>query len=197
MRNKLTLALLSGGELADRVKKRHRLKKIFLDHFYDKKFHANKGLFISQCGLATLIILSTLLFLNVLTDDVVIAAIGATCFIVFAMPHKENSRARYILGSYLIGITVGGIFYFLNDVFIASEINHLHSYLPIVLGALAVGFTMFLMLITNLEHPPAAALALGLVVDEWSLRTVGVTLIALISLVIIRRSLKFLLIDLI
>jgi len=41
---------------------------------------------------------------------------------------------------------------------------------------------MFTMVVTCTEHPPAAALALGLVLNEWSLLTLLVVLSGVIGL---------------
>jgi hypothetical protein len=42
------------------------------------------------------------------------------------------------------------------------------------------------MVITDTEHPPAAGLALGLVLDEYNHRTVAVVLIGVMALFIIK-----------
>jgi membrane protein implicated in regulation of membrane protease activity len=63
--------------------------------------------------------------------------------------------------------------------------------------ALAVGLSLFLMSLTNTEHPPAAGTALGIVVQPWSYQIVIFVLVSVISLAIIRRLLSRYLRDLI
>ena len=56
---------------------------------------------------------------------------------------------------------------------------------------------MFTMVVTRTEHPPAAALALGLVLNEWSLLTLAVVLAGIIALSVIKRLVLPMLLDLI
>ncbi len=57
----------------------------------------------------------------------------------------------------------------------------------ILFGALAMGIAMFLMVVTKSEHPPAAALALGLVLNEWTTLTLAVVIVGVIGLSICKR----------
>jgi len=156
------------------------------ENFYDSKFKHNKLKYVAQCMLATLSILATLMALNVIENTVVIAAIGSTSFIVFAMPFKQQAAPKFILGGYFIGISVGTICYFLTQVLVIQELYFIQGYFDEFFGALAVGLSIFLMVITDTEHPPAAGLALGLVINEWSIRTVTVTCFAISILIFMR-----------
>ena len=66
----------------------------------------------------------------------------------------------------------------------------------IALGALATGVAMFAMVVTETEHPPAAALALGLVLNEWNALTLVVILSGVAMLSIVKRLVMSLLLDL-
>jgi CBS-domain-containing membrane protein len=55
---------------------------------------------------------------------------------------------------------------------------------------------MFAMVVTKTEHPPAAALALGLVLNEWDLLTIGVVMAGIAGLSIFKRMVLPLLMDL-
>ena len=166
-----------------------------LSTFFDKKFYQNKGKYITQCVFTTVAILMTLLALNVMPNAVVLAAIGATTFIVFSLPHKESSRTRYIVGGYIIGILVGSLCHvFEHNLF---PHHYLHSYYDEIFGAIAVGLSMFFMVILNLEHPPAAGIALGMVLYSWSLTAVAVTIFAISILLYLRYLMRDSLIDLI
>lgn len=86
---------------------------------------------------------------------VVISAMGATSFIVFAMPKAVSARTRNVVGGHLVGLASGAVFYF--------------AALPYFVGyPLAVGIAVFLMVALDLEHPPAAGTALAVVVNEVS-----------------------------
>ena len=71
----------------------------------------------------------------------------------------------------------------------------LHS--CVLCGALAVGLAILAMVITDTKHPPAAGLALGLVLNEaCDGRVLAVVLIGIVSLSLAKEVLKPLLIDL-
>jgi CBS-domain-containing membrane protein len=66
----------------------------------------------------------------------------------------------------------------------------------VVSGALAVGLAILLMVVANVEHPPAAGLALAFVLNEWDGRTIIVVLAGIASLVILKTLLEPVLVDL-
>lgn len=87
---------------------------------------------------------------------VVISAIGATSFIAFAMPKAVSAKTRNILGGHLVGLASGAIFYF-------TALPYFVEY------PCAVGLAIFLMVVLDVEHPPAAGTALAVVINEVSL----------------------------
>jgi CBS-domain-containing membrane protein len=86
---------------------------------------------------------------------VVISAMGATSFIAFAMPKTVSAKTRNILGGHLVGLASGAIFYF-------TSLPYFVEY------PCAVGLAIFLMVVLDVEHPPAAGTALAVVVNEVS-----------------------------
>jgi CBS-domain-containing membrane protein len=111
----------------------------------------------------------TALFILVLVLDkdkmVAISAMGATAFIVFAMPTAVSAQTRNVIGGHLVGFAVGAIFYL-------TPLPYLVEY-PLV-----VGIAMFVMVALDVEHPPAAATALAVVINEASSLDVFVTIMA-------------------
>jgi len=87
---------------------------------------------------------------------VVISAMGATSFIVFAMPTAVSAQTRNVIGGHLVGLASGTIFYFV-------ALPYLLEY------PLAVGIAIFVMVALDVEHPPAAGTALAVVINEVSL----------------------------
>ena len=67
----------------------------------------------------------------------------------------------------------------------------------IIFGAIAISLAMFTMVVTRTGHPPATALALGLVLNEWSLLTLVVVLSGIVGLSIIKQLVLPALLDLI
>lgn len=94
---------------------------------------------------------------------VVISAIGATAFIVFAMPKSISAKRRNVIGGHLVGLACGTIFYF-------TALPYFLEY------PLAVAIAMFVMVALDVEHPPAVGTALAVVINEVSLVDAFVTI---------------------
>jgi len=86
---------------------------------------------------------------------VLISAMGATAFIVFAMPTAVSAQTRNVIGGHLVGVASGAIFYF-------TTLPYFIEY------PLAVGIAIFIMVALDVEHPPAAGTALAVVINEVS-----------------------------
>jgi CBS-domain-containing membrane protein len=162
----------------------------------DKKFMQNKLRYVLQCLLAALSVLLILVVLDGFTKPAVVAALGASAFIAFTMPHAQVARPRFLIGGYLVGISAGTLCYWLSQVGWPGPLSAVQQYSYEACGAMAVGLAVFVMVVTNTEHPPAASLALGLSVGEWSPRTLAVVFVGILVLSILRKLLKPILISL-
>ena len=157
---------------------------------FDKKIKTHLGSYVFQCFLATLTLLAILIFLNVLTETAIIAALGASAFIVFTMPNMYSSDPRRLIGGYIIGILVGVTFYFISTN-ISLDMLFLNGTTSLIIfGALAVGLSILLMTITNTEHAPAAGISLGLVINQWSPATIVFIFCAMLWMAGVRKLLK-------
>jgi len=87
---------------------------------------------------------------------VVISAMGATAFIVFAVPKDYSAQTRNVIGGHLVGLASGAIFYYTPLPYYSLEY------------ALAVGIAIFVMVALDVEHPPAAGTALAVAINEVS-----------------------------
>ena len=163
----------------------------------DKKFRKNTLKYIFQCFLATLTILAVLIFLDVLNETAIIAALGASAFIVFTMPTQYSSDPRRLIGGYFVGLAVGFVFYLISQSQIKNILSISETTSLVIFGAIAVGFAIFIMAVTNTEHAPAAGISLGLVINRWDYLTIIFILIAILWLASIRLILKGYLMDLI
>jgi len=86
---------------------------------------------------------------------VLISAMGATSFIVFAMPTAVSAQTKNVIGGHLVGLIAGAVFYF-------TALPYFLEY------PLAVGLAIFIMVALDVEHPPAAGTALAVVINEVS-----------------------------
>ena len=110
-----------------------------------------------------------------------VSAIGATAFIVFAMPKSVSAQTKHVIGGHLVGLAAGAIFYF-------TALPYYVEY-PLV-----VGIAIFIMVAIDVEHPPAVGTALAVVINEVTLNTfIGIMLSSIIlsqCRYVLRRHLK-------
>lgn len=164
--------------------------------FWDSKTKHNMKRYVFQCSLATLSIMIILLFLNSFVYTTIIASLGATTFIAFTMPNAYAAKKRNILGGYFLGIIIGIIFNNMSNYILSLNSSlSLHT-IYIFTGALSVGVTIFLMTVTNTEHPPSVGMALSLVLSPWNYKTILFVVLSVCLMVITKRLLRKWLIDL-
>lgn len=166
-----------------------------LHHIIDEKFKDHKSNFILQCLLATISLTIVLLFLDIIKESAIITALGASSFIVFAMPHRYTSQDKRIIGGYIVGLSIGFVFYLIS---ISSLLTILLSPRLIIIfsAAAAVGISIFIMVIFNVEHAPACGVALGIVINEWTYQTIIFIIGAVLWILLVRRIFKNWFIDL-
>jgi len=145
-----------------------------------KEFRTFWKNYVFQSLFATLAIFIVLLFLS-LQHAVIIASIGATTFIVFAMPKNITAQPRNVVGGHLVGLTCGSL---------CALIPHqtfLHS---ILIYSLAVGLSIFIMVVTDTEHPPASGTALGVAMRGFSPDVIIAVVTSVTVLALIHHLLK-------
>jgi len=105
---------------------------------------------------------------------VIVASIGATAFIVFAMPGALTAKPRNVIGGHAVGIICGA----LGSLAAGPESSH-----AVVAYALAVGLSIFVMVVTDTEHPPASGTALGIAIAgfSWGIALAVVTAAVLLA----------------
>ncbi len=107
-------------------------------------------------------------------------SLGATAFIAFAFPNAQAVRVKVIIGGYVSACICGVLLSLLLSVFNYTYIATL------LLSGIAVFFTTLLMTLLDNEHPPAAALAIGLIIADDPLSLAGISLVAVIILCLIK-----------
>ena len=152
----------------------------------DKFFSFRKQYFIQSGYAAVSIFIITFILYN---NPVVIASIGATAFIVFSMPNSITAQSRRIIGGHLVGFFVGscfGVFPFMNVLFFTA-----------LWYALSVGITLFIMVVMDFEHPPAAGTALGMTLVGYTSSSAVAIIISIVILAFISYAAKPFLRDLV
>jgi CBS-domain-containing membrane protein len=123
---------------------------------------------------------------------VIIASVGATVFILFALPRNVTALPRNVVGGQYIGLLCGSLWSMVPHEF--ADIR-----LAVLIYSCAVGSSFFLMVITDTEHPPAAGTALGVVAEgfSWSMCFSFLVCIPIFSLIhmLMKKHLKTLVFD--
>lgn len=162
----------------------------------DKRAMSRKRQVALQALLAACALGLVLLLEHAFANLAIVTAIAATVFLVFVHPSGTMAQPQRILGGHVVAVVLAGIVSALlyevapasiGDAVVARD----------VAAATAVGLSIFVMAITNAEHPPAAGTALGLVLDPWSLSGAAAILIAAMILAFIRVFLAPKLMDLV
>jgi len=159
---------------------------------FDIKVRKQLHRYVLQCALAGGVAFVFLSFVDVIEHTGLVAALGATTFMTFTMPHRVSTRARYVVGGYVVGAVVGVLCSFILQ---GAMAGYGDTGLA-AMGAVAVAVAGLLMVTTNTEHPPAAGVALGLVLQPWTYPTVVFVLAAAVFLSIAKHVLKPVMIDL-
>ncbi len=159
----------------------------------DQRFKENKAHYFLQCLMATAAVMIILLTIDTMFKEVMIASFGATAFSVFAMPHMRTSRTRSVIGGYIIGVFLG-VGFNLLAAYLNAKLGWHFTYS--VMGAVAVGLALLMMTMTNSEHPPAAGLALGLVLQGFHLSSLLIIFFSVLALLFIKHLLRGWLINL-
>ncbi len=125
-----------------------------------KEFYDNWRSYLIQSILASATIFCVLLYLQS-QEIVIVASIGASTFIVFAMPRSVPAQPRNLVGGQLSCLLIGVVFHLL-----LAKVG-----LPTPLwAAIAVGVAIFFMVVLDFEHPPATATTLSIAIDGIDLK---------------------------
>lgn len=162
----------------------------------DEKLKKNRYRYLFQCGIAGIAIFLILAAMNAAGHNKAVAAsLGSSAFIVFASPRSYSARLRSVIGGNIAGILTGAL---LTVILALSPFSSSPDWTAprMVAGALAVALSMFVMSITDTEHPPASGLALGMVLSSWYWSNLLVIIAAVAFLSGVRRFFSSRLLDL-
>ena len=131
--------------------------------------------YVLQSLLATSVMVIVFMFLS-LENVVVVASIGSTAFVIFALPNSITAKPRNVIGGNLVGLFSGSVCALIpQQIYVVSLIAY----------ALAVGLSIFIMVVIDTEHPPASGLALGVAITgfTWNVGIAVITAVVVLSLV--------------
>ena len=149
-----------------------------------------KRLWLNYVWQSTIATLAMFLISLALTMEhaVIVSSIASTAFIVFTMPKSITATARRVIGGHAVGLLCGGTMGILSWFFHFS---------PLLTYSLSVGLAIFIMVVTDTEHPPAAGTALGVALSGLSIKIFVAVLSSTIILAAMHKILRPILKDLI
>ena len=154
----------------------------------DESFLKAPKNYIIQSLLAVVAMALILHFVGFLARGAIVAALGASTFIVFTMPNYVTAQPRRLIGGHIVGLLCGFLCYY---AFLTGPLGEIDVEPMLwIAGGISVGLSIFVMAITNTEHPPAAGPALGIVAHEWTFQTIIFIVVFAVSLAIVRRLLR-------
>ncbi|PLX16106.1 MAG: hypothetical protein C0601_10810 [Candidatus Muiribacterium halophilum] len=162
----------------------------FIEKIIDLKAlkHPQKYIFQSLIGMLTMLVV--LVFLDVLTHTGIISTLAATSFIVWTRPHSYSADPRRLIGGTSVGMLVG-VFssHFAKIPWVITLFGGPSSSFAFF-GSLTVFLTIFIMVITDTEHPPAAGISLSLVLNQWSYGTLAFVMSVILVISFLRSKLR-------
>jgi CBS-domain-containing membrane protein len=133
--------------------------------------------YVLQSLLATFTLFIVIVIVR-LQFPLIVAALGSTAFIVFAMPKNITAQPRNVIGGHFFGVLSGLVF-----ALIFLTLGNGDEIFQVFAASAAVGLSIFIMVATDTEHPPAGSTALAFVIHEGDL--IAFIVVILVSAVII------------
>ena len=157
---------------------------------FDKNLKPRIKNSVFQCTLATLCLIIILLVQNALFSEAIVVSVASTAFTIFVFPDSVASTPRRVIGGQIAAILAGSL------IFIILHLPSVQSgavdaqLVQSIAAALAVGLGLLLMVATNTEHPPAAGVALGIVIDPWQWSAIAFVIVSALTLTAVRAALR-------
>ena len=156
----------------------------------DPGFARSPFRFAAQAGLATLVMLATLMFVQSLSYAAIAAGLASSVVGIFITPSNRTTRIRSVAGGHCVALVLGSLFSLLLFLGPVETFLNGAEYLRNLSYAMAVGLAVLLMAVTNSEHPPAAGTALGMASREFDLLIFFSIIGAVIMLSLLKLALR-------
>ena len=157
---------------------------------FDKNLKPKMKHYLFQCGLAILSLIVILMVQSALFSEAIVVSVASAAFTIFVFPDSIASTPRRVIGGQIVAILAGAMFFAILNISTLESAAETMTLVPSVAAALAVGLSILIMVATNTEHPPAAGVALGIVIDPWQWSAIAFVLVGALALSVIRVILK-------
>ena len=123
---------------------------------------------------------------DILLRAAIVVGVASSAFTIFVIPESIAATPRKVVGGHLVAGLVGAAISFILQT-PGLEIYAIETrYVLDVAAALSVGIGIFLMVVTNTEHPPAAGTSLGLVIYGFDWASVAFIILSAVLLSLVR-----------
>ena len=144
-----------------------------------REFREHWKNYVLQSALGLVVVFILLWWLRA-ENLLIVASLGSTAFIVFAMPKSLTAQPRNVIGGQISGLGCGAL-----AALLVSMLAEQSPSGQAALYSLAVGLSIFIMVVSDTEHPPASGTALGIAIRGVSIKAtiavvVGAVLLSLV-----------------
>ena len=181
-------ASLPGNGLAKVVRRLRRPGDYAWPHILDPGFAHNPRRYLVQASMATVAMLVILIFVDSLSNAALAAGLASSVVTSFVHPSVRIASIRSLCGGHILALIIGSGFALLAA---TAPVQVLFLDAPLLgdLGlASVVAALIFVMALTDTEHPPAAGTVLAMATRPRDIGTVGIILAAVPLLALIRQS---------
>ena len=149
----------------------------------DRKAKGHFLRYVLQCAIAWVAIAAVLLFFDYTSkigeNITIIASLGSSAFVLFALPQISSAMPRRFIGGYIVALGLGVVFHSIA-LHTLSNGNFQEGPVLVFFGASVVALTILAMVLTNTEHAPAVGAAFAIILSGWNMTTLVFVMISVI-----------------
>ena len=164
---------------------------------FDVRFFRLKRQYLGQAALAAVMMMILLVLVDSVADAVLAVGLASSAVIIFVHPHSKGAALRHLVGGHAIGLAVGMaisvVLYHADWFGLDYTVSH---WIVDIVAASALGIVIVLMCVTDTEHPPAAATAVGFAWEGLEPMVIGLVIAGVLVLSVSKVALRGVLRDL-
>ena len=162
----------------------------FMPHVLDQYIHSKWAHYVFQCGLAAVSLIFILLVGDTVFKTAIVVGIASSAFTVFVIPDSVAATHRKVIGGHFVAGIVGAVISLSIQSTGLNSLAEETRYFIDIAAALSVGIGIFVMVVTNTEHPPAAGTSLGIVFYGFDWTSMVFILLSALLLSLVRVALR-------
>jgi len=185
---------LFGNQLKKSIKhKKQQNIPMTIMQIFDSKAKGNLLQYILQCAIAWIAIAAVLLFFDYTSrigeNITIIASLGSSAFVLFALPQIKSAMPRRFVGGYIVALSLGVLFHFFA-IHTLSNGNFQQGPILVFFGASVVALTILVMVLTNTEHAPAVGAAFAIILSGWNSTTLVFVMLSVVTMSAVHHLLR-------